>query len=142
MFLCSQKKNLRIKGVSSMKKFLLVNGQINNLNSAQFKCEVKMLYPYVSLSLSLLYPYKPPLLVQPAESSITRQRTVALSARKNLLYFFNRVPHRRDFEFFLESDQGHSKHQESCFKYILIRISFISESWEGVTVSIMGTIKI
>ena len=72
MFLCSQKKNLRIKGVSSMKKFLLVNGQINNLNSAQFKCEVKMLYPYVSLSLSLLYPYKPPLLVQPAESSITR----------------------------------------------------------------------
>ena len=140
MLLCSQKKNLRIKGVSSMKKFLWVNGQINNLKSALFKCEVKMLYPYVSLSL--LYPHKPPLLAQPAESSITRQRTVAFSKRKNLLYFFNRVLHRRGFEFFLESDQGHSKHHESFFKYILIRISFISEAWEGVTVSIMETIKI
>ena len=142
MLLCSQKKNLRIKGVSSMKKFLWVNGQINNLNSALFNCEVKMLCPYVSLSLSLLYPHKPPLLVQPAESSITRQRTVAFSKRKNLLYFFNRVLHRRGFEFFLESDQGHSKHHESFFKYILIRISFISEAWEGVIVSIMETIKI
>lgn len=97
---CLHNEDLRIKGVNNMAEFLLVNGQINYLNLGYTKWRFLITMP---------------LLVQPAESSVTRWEQWHLLQGTTYCTFLKKgvLMHRRIFEFFFDWDCGHTKHHRA-----------------------------
>lgn len=125
---CLHNEDLRIKGVNNMAEFLLVNGQINYLNLGYTKWRFLITMP---------------LLVQPAESSVTRWEQWHLLQGTTYCTFLQKgvLMHRRIFEVFLWLRLWAHQAPQSPFKYILIRTSLISEPQEGVIVIIIEIAK-